>query len=103
MRPLNFEKVLQTTEEIVITETFAETSENWEVLSNCNLTGRISGLSCSFMCEISNSLFDVQFLTCQLYPSICDVTGQAIYREIGPQNKTMFSKQQNIICNIFTI
>ena len=34
----------------VVTEIFAEPSENWEVLSNRILTGTISRLSCSFMC-----------------------------------------------------
>ena len=34
----------------VITETFAEPSGNWEVSSNRILTGRIRGLSRSFVC-----------------------------------------------------
>ena len=44
----------------VVTEIFAEPSENWEVLANRILTGTISRPSCSFMCAKSV----IQYLMC---------------------------------------
>ena len=57
----------------VVTETIAEHSANWEVSSNRILTGRPSG---SFInkCQISDSLFDVRFLTFQFHLLTCEVT-----------------------------
>ena len=49
--------------------------------SNRILTGTISRPSCSFSCQISDSLFDVWFSTCRFYPSDCDITRPPSFRK----------------------
>ena len=58
----------------IVTETFAEPAEYWKVSSKQICTGRIILPSLPFnVCLISDSLFNVQFSTCQFYPSRFDV------------------------------
>ena len=64
----------------VVTETFGKPSENWEVSSDRLLTG---GPSRSFMkCQISVSLFEVQFPTCQFYLLKCEVTRASNFQSV---------------------
>ena len=73
----------------VVTETFAEPSENWEVSSNRILTGTISRPSCPF---ISVKLV-IQDLTCGFRP-VCTTRQNAISRGL-PIFKSFYKPPRN--------
>ena len=63
----------------IVTETFVEPSENWEVSSNRILTG---GPPRSFInVKLVIHYFDVRFLTCQFYLIKCEVQKLPIFRK----------------------
>ena len=88
----------------VVTETFAEPSEIWEVSSNRILAGTISRPSCPFIC-VKLLWFDVRFPTCLYYQSKCDVTRPPIFEScckrlrnfVTFQSVSLFRKQERII------
>ena len=57
----------------VVTETFAEPAANWLSL--------VKSILLLYVCQISDSIFDVWFPTCQFYPSNCDITRPPSFRK----------------------
>ena len=64
----------------VVTETFAEPSENLGSLVKSNFDRWT--IPFLYKCQISDSLFDVQFPTCQFYLLRCEVTRAPNFQKV---------------------
>ena len=79
----------------VVIEIFAEPSENWEVSSNLILTGEPS--RSFYKCQISDSLFDIRFPTCQFYLLKCEVTRAPNFQKVLQTSEEFCNKNIPVV------